>query len=223
VITLVKILHNILFAAGYLAIAVLASVISYYGRPELGLGIILTATAVLATLLIASGVVNRRHKRAVQSVRNAEAAAAAGHTKTYSAHVSESYEHDAPTVWSLIRPAESAVLLSDAQRAFTVPGTPVGVGEQQCFIRRDGSVSIIEVIGEESPWWATTRPVSPGEMNSRSTYRLEPTSTGCTLTLGTVIELPANEVLAEDADQWWEAQMRPYLNRIKEVLSARQT
>jgi len=74
VITLVKILHNILFAAGYLAIAVLASVISYYGRPELGLGIILTATAVLATLLIASGVVNRRHKRAVQSVRNAEAA-----------------------------------------------------------------------------------------------------------------------------------------------------
>jgi hypothetical protein len=60
-------------------------------------------------------------------------------------------------------------------------------------------------------------------MNSRSTYRLEPTSTGCTLTLGTVIELPANEVLAEDPDQWWETQMRPYLTRIKEVLTARQT
>jgi hypothetical protein len=223
VITLVKVLHNILFAAGYLAIAVLASVISYYGKPELGLGIILTATAMSVTLLIASAVVNRRHKRAVQSARNAETAAAAGHTKTYSAHASESYEHDARTVWSLIRPAESAVLLSDAQRAFTVPGTPVGVGEQQCFIGRDGSVSILEVIGEESPWCATTRPISPGEINSRSTYRLEPTSTGCTLTLGTVIELPANEGFTEDPDQWWETQMRPYLTRIKEVLAARQT
>lgn len=222
-ITLVKVLHTILFTAGYLAIAVVASVISYYGRPAVGLGIIVTLAALSAALLISSAVVNRRHQRAVQSARNAEAAAAAGHTKTYSAHISESYEHDARTVWSLIRPAESAVLLSNAQRAFTVPGTPVGVGEQQCFIGRDGSVSIIEVIGEESPWWATTRPISPGEMTSRSTYRLEPTSTGCTLTLGTVIELPANEVLAEDPDHWWETQMRPYLTRIKEVLAARQT
>lgn len=222
-ITLVKVLHTVLFTAGYLAIAVVASVISYYGRPAVGLGIILTATAMLVTLLIASAVVNRRQKRAVESAKNAEAAAAAGQTRTYSANVSESYEHDALTVWSLIRPAESAELLSNAQRAFTVPGTPAGVGEQQCFIGRDGSVSVIEVIGEEGPWWATTRPISPGEMNSRSTYRLEPTSTGCTLTLGTVIELPANEVLAEDPDQWWETQMRPYLTRIKEVLAAGQT
>ncbi|WP_454697821.1 hypothetical protein [Arthrobacter humicola] len=222
-ITLMKVLHSIIYAAGYLAIVVLASVIGSNGRPAVGLGIILTLAAVSAALLIASAVVNRRQKRAVQSVRSAAASAAAGRTRTYSAHISESYEHDASTVWSLIRPAESAVLLTDAQRAFTVPGTPAGVGEQQCFIRRDGSVSIIEVIGEEGPWWATTRSISPGEMNSRSTYRLEPTSTGCTLTLGTVIELPANEVLAEDPDQWWETQMRPYLTRIKEVLAARQT
>lgn len=218
-----KVLHSIIYAAGYLAIVVLASVIGSNGRPAVGLGIILTLAAVSAALLIASAVVNRRQKRAVESAKNAEAAAAAGQTKSYSANVSESYEHDARTVWSLIRPAESAVLLTDAQRAFTVPGTPAGVGEQQCFIRRDGSVSIIEVIGEEGPWWATTRPVSPGEMKSRSTYRIEPTPTGCTLTLGTVIELPANEVLAEDPDQWWETQMRPYLNRIKDVLAARQT
>ncbi|MFF1384641.1 hypothetical protein ACFVWT_13855 [Arthrobacter sp. NPDC058288] len=222
-ITLIKVLRSIIYAAGYLAIVALASVISYNGRPAAGLGIILTLAAVSATLLVASAVVNRRYKRAVHSAPNADTTAAAGPTKTYSAHVSESYEHDARTVWSLIRPAESAVLLSNAQRAFTVPGTPVGVGEQQCFIRRDGSVSIIEVIGEESPWWATTRPILSGEMNSRSTYRLEPTSTGCTLTLGTVIELPADEVLAEDPDQWWETQMRPYLTRIKEVLAAGQT
>lgn len=222
-ITFIKVLHSILFAAGYLAIAVLASVFSYYGKPELGLGIILTATAMLTTLLITSAVVNRRHKRAVRSAQSAETAAASAPTKAYSAHASEAYDHDAHTVWSLIRPAESAVLLSDAQRAFTVPGTPTGVGEQQCFISRDGSVSIIEIIGEESPWWATTRPIAPGEMNRRSTYRLEPTPTGCTLTVGTVIELPANADFAENPDEWWETHTRPYLTRIKEVLSARQT
>ncbi|WP_426976340.1 hypothetical protein ACQCSU_16480 [Pseudarthrobacter sp. O4] len=222
-ITFIKVLHNILYAAGYLAIAVLASIISYYGKPELGLGIILTASAMSVTLLVASAMVNRRLRRAVRSAQNAEAAAASGLTKTYSAHASAAYEHDAHTVWSLIRPAESAVLLSDAQKAFTVPGTPAGVGEQQCFISRDGSVSIIEVIGEESPWWATTRPIAPGEMNSRSTYRLEPTPSGCTLTVGTVIEIPANAEFADNPDKWWETQMRPYLNRVKEVLSARET
>ena len=222
-ITFIKVLHNVLYAAGYLAIAVLASIVSYYGRPELGLSIILTASTMMVTLIVASAVVNRRLKRAVRSAQDAESAAAAGHTKTFSAHASEAYDHDAHTVWSLIRPAASAVLLSDVQKAFTVPGTPAGVGEQQCFIRRDGSVSIIEVIGEESPWWATTRPIASGEINSRSTYRLEPTSFGCTLTVGTVIAIPANAEFAENPDEWWETQMRPYLNRVKEVLSARET
>src|SRR3954451_10067934 len=39
-------------------------------------------------------------------------------------------------VWAFIRPAESAVIIQeDIVRAFTVPGTGAGVGEQQCFIR----------------------------------------------------------------------------------------
>lgn len=220
-ITLIRILHNVIYAAGYLAIAVLASIISYYGKPELGLSIILTASAMTVTLIVASTVVNSRLKRAVRSAQAAESAAAAGHTKTFSAHAAEAYDHDAQTVWSLIRPAESAVLLSDAQKAFTVPGTPVGVGEQQCFIGRDGSVSIIEVIGEEGPWWATTRPIAPGALNSRSTYRIEPTPSGCTLTVGTIIEIPATAAFAENPEALWEEQMRPYLNRIGQVLSAR--
>lgn len=221
VIKFIKILHATLFAAGYLAIAVLASVISYFGNQGLGLGILLAATAALAMLLVLSAIVNRRHKRAAGIAQAADADASSGRTKTFSAHASESYAHDAHTVWSLIRPAESAVLLSDALRAFKVPGTPSGVGEQQCFIGRDGSVSIIEVIGEEGPWWATTRPIAPSEMNTRSTYRLEPTSFGCTLTVGTVFEVPANTEFAGNPDEWWEAQMRPYLSRIKEVLSSR--
>ena len=221
-IRIIRVLHGTLFAAGYLAIAVLASILDYYGRQGVGLALLLTATALLALLLVLSAVVNRRHKRAVRAAKTAEAAAASGSTKTYSAHASETFEHDAHTVWSLIRPAESAVLLSDAQRAFTVPGTPLGVGEQQCFINRDGSASIIEVIGEESPWWATTRSIAPGGTNSRSTYRIEPTATGCTLTVGAIIEVAANAEFVGDPDEWWGSQIRPYLSRVKEVLSARQ-
>jgi hypothetical protein len=217
-----KVLHNILFAAGYLAIAVLASVISYYGKPELGLSIIVTACSLALMLAVATGIVNLRHKRAVIAALEAQLATASAPNTTYSAQATESFDYDAPTVWSLIRPAESAVLLTDAQRAFTVPGTPSGVGEQQCVIGRDGSVSIIEVTGEESPWWATTKPVTRDEMNSRSTYTLKPTATGCTLTMGIVIELPADAHMAEDPQKWWESHARPYLNRVNEVLSARQ-
>ena len=115
------------------------------------------------------------------------------------------------------------MLLSDVQKAFTVPGTPLGVGEQQCFIRRDGSVSIMEVIGEESPWWSTTRSITPGETNNRSTYRIEPTASGCTLTVSAVVELPISAEIAGGADEWWQSQMRPYLTRVKEVLSARES
>lgn len=216
----IKVLHNVLFSAGYIAIAVLAIVIDHFGKPELGLGIFVTSSAMMLTLLIASSVVNRRFKQAARSAHETKIAGASGLTKSFSAHASETYEHDAHTVWSVIRPAESAVLLSDAQKAFTVPGTPAGVGEQQCFVGRDGSVSIIEVIGEESPWWATTRPIAQSAMNSRRTYRLEPTPSGCTLTIGTVVEVPADAELAVRHDEWWEAQIRPYLNRVKEVLSA---
>lgn len=218
VMTLIKILHNVLFAAGFLAIVILASVISYYGKPELGQAIMVTACALSVSLLVASAVLNRQQKRAFRSAQDVQAATS-GLTKTYSAHASETYEHDADTVWSLIRPAESAVFLSDAQKAFTVPGSPIGVGEQQCFIRRDGTASVIEVIGEESPWWATTRPIAPSDTNSRITYRIQPAQSGCTLTIGTVMEIPANAELAKHPDEWWEGQIRPYLNRVKEVLA----
>lgn len=158
--------------------------ISAVGKPELGLSILAVASALALMLAVATDIVNTRHKRAVKAAQKAQAASACTPATRYRAQMTESFDHDPETVWSLIRPAESAVLLLDAQRAFTVPGTPTGVGEQQCFIGRDGVVSIIEVIGEESPRWATTRPVTPDKTNSRSTYTLESTPTGCTLTMG---------------------------------------
>jgi hypothetical protein len=217
-----KVLTNILFVAGFLAIAVLASEISYYGKPEVGLSIIVIACALALMQVVATAIVNTRHNRAVKAAQEAQRANASTPPTTYSVQATEAFDHDAQTVWSLIRPAESAVLLTDAQRAFTVPGTPTGVGEQQCFIGRDGTASIIEVIGEESPKWATTRPLAPGKTNARTSYTLEPTPTGCTLTMGMVIELKAGAKFAQDPQTWWESHARSYLKRVNEVLSARQ-
>jgi len=221
VVTIFKILHNILFFAGYLAILVLAMVIGQFGRKDVELAIFAVAASLYLALMIVQSMVNRRNKR-IRLMQETSAAAANLPGKFHSLQASASYHYDAQTVWSLIRPAESATFLSDAQRAFTVPGTPRGVGEQQCFIGRDGSASIIEVIGEEGPWWATTRPIARNGNNRRTTYRLEPTATGCTLTVGAVIELAANSAFASDPNQWWESHIRPYLDRIGEVLSARQ-
>lgn len=190
-VAIYKILHNILFVAGFLSILVLAMVIGQFGRKDIELTIFAVAASLYLALMIVQSMVNRRNKR-IRLMQETSAAAAGLQGKFHSLQASSSYHHDAQTVWSLIRPAESATFLSDAQRAFTVPGTPQGVGEQQCFIGRDGSASIIEVIGEEGPWWATTRPLAQDGNNRRTTYRLEPTATGCTLTVGAVIELPAN-------------------------------
>jgi hypothetical protein len=59
-------------------------------------------------------------------------------------------------------------------------------------------------------------------MNSRTTYTLEATPTGCTLTMGMVIELPASDKFAKDPQIWWESHARRYLNRVNEILSAQQ-
>jgi hypothetical protein len=215
-----KALHTVLFLAGYLAIAVVASVIDKGGKPGLGLGIIVTATTMAAVLGFGQIFVRARYKRALKQHEQTAAGAATAHPVTLSTQVSESYDHEAHIVWSLIRPAESAVMLSDAQRAFTVPGTPAGVGEQQCFIGRDGSVSLIEVVGEESPWWATTRTLSPAAPNTRQTYRLEPTVTGCTLTVGIVLEIEASAEWSPAHKAWWQTHTRQYLDRVKEILAA---
>ncbi|MGN8131712.1 hypothetical protein [Paenarthrobacter sp. 22069] len=220
-VTIYKILYNLLFVAGYLATTVLAAVIGHFGRQDIGFGIFAAATALHLLLLIVGSVITGRSREAVLAAQETSAIAVNGPVKIQSVRASASYQYDARTVWSVIRPAESAVLLSDAKHAFTVPGTPSGIGEQQCFISHDGSVSIIEVIGEDSPWWATTRPIANDEGNQRFTYRLEPTATGCTLTMGAILELPANATFAADPNVWWENHSRSYLNRIQEVLSAR--
>lgn len=209
----------ILFAAGYLSIIVVAAMIEHGGRPQLGQTIAFTAFALGAVLCCGFIFIAYRHRREVKRHENAALRAAEGPTRTLVAQESEQYGHDIETVWALIRPAESAVFMGDAQRAFTVPGTPSGVGEQQCFIQNDGSVIILEIVGEERPRWSTTRLVTPYEADVRQTYQIEPTATGCSLKIGVALETRATAEWVTQYEATWRAHIRHYLTRLGQALA----
>lgn len=101
-------------------------------------------------------------------------------------------------VWSLIKPAESAVLLDpNTVRAFHVPGTPVGIGEMQGFIsRRDGRehVSIIEVLDEVSGEYAVTRNMGGDDDAYRMSYFLASTPTGTRLEIRVTFTVTAEQM-----------------------------
>lgn len=217
-ITFYRVLQGIPLLAGFLAIIVLGALADAAGNSVLGLTMIVTAAALMAVMGFVGWLVNSRHRRAIMRHHRAVALGGSVPRRTVQAQESETYQCDVETVWSLIRPAEAAVLLSDAKRAFTVPGTPTGVGEQQCFIRRDGSVSIIEVVEEERPRWAATRIITPSNVDTRQTYRLEPSGTGCTFTMGISLEIPATVEWPRDHQREWREQTRQYLVRVKQIL-----
>ena len=109
--------------------------------------------------------------------------------------------------------------MGSAQRAFTIPGTPIGIGEQQCFIRSDGSVSILEIVGVETPHWATTRVVTPSVADIWQTYQLESTATGCSLKIGLALKARTTEEWFTEYEQLWRADIRQYLARLAQILS----
>ena len=127
------------------------------------------------------------------------------------------YSHEPETIWALIRPAEAAVLLGHSQRAFHVPGTLVGVGEQQCFIDSDGRELIIEVVSERTGRSATTRIISPPNLPIESTYELRVTEAGCDLVYG--MESRAAGRFSRKQREVWEKGAQEFLNAIDSVLS----
>ena len=209
----------ILFWAGFLSIIVVAAVIDHGGNPGLGQAIAVTAFALGAVLSFGFMFIGHQQRREVKQHEMAAARAREAPPRTFGAQESETYGHDIQTVWALIRPAESAVLTGNALRAFTVPGTPSGIGEQQCFIQSDGSVSILEIVGEEAPHWATTRVVTPSESDIRQTYQLEPTSTGCFLKIGIALEARTTDEWFTEYEQLWRANIRQYLTRLAKILA----
>ncbi len=111
------------------------------------------------------------------------------------------YECEPAVVWSAIRPAEAAVALGvDVEHAFSVPAIEDGPRERQCFFLRSGQIHVIEIIEEIPERLAVTEPVlPPSDVGVRTTYRLEPTATGCRLTLEERVEMPPGFAADEQA------------------------
>ena len=213
-ITLQNVLDAVLRFGGYIAIICLAGVVAgaNYG---LGLAMIGSLFALILLSMFCSSFV-----RTVQLRSEFVGRARRGPFRTFRMEESETYECDAEALFDLIRPAESSVLLSNSKHAFTVPGTPDGVGERQCFIPENGCVSIIEVVAEERPWRAYTRGITHNEAGSRGSYEIEPSGSGCKLTIGTALQIPAGLRLSKKQQTEWRESTRQYMARAKEVLAS---
>ena len=128
-------------------------------------------------------------------------------------------------VWAFVQPAESAVLLDPSVvRAFTVPRTGPGVGEQQCFVTRDEAgretTTYIEVTAYEPKVFAEYR-ATPQADDSAVRVAVEGMDAGTRLTMTNWCVIPridpgsARKVRAE-----LEARSRQYLERVHAILSA---
>ena len=112
------------------------------------------------------------------------------HVVQYAEHFDLAHSCDA--VWALIKPAENAHLLDPRmRRGFHVPGTPLGLGEQQAFELLDGTTTVIEVVEYDPNRRAVTRQVSPAQpLPMRVVHSLNPVSSGCRYTFGYEIDAP---------------------------------
>jgi hypothetical protein len=126
-------------------------------------------------------------------------------------------------VWALIAPAEHAVVLApeSVARGFRVPGTPAGLGEQQCMVDLDGNTSIHEVIEYSEARRAVTRLISPpSPVPVRATHQLEPLGEGCILSVGMEFDAPAGTVWPQEQQDEWRRGASRYLSRVRKVLVA---
>ncbi|MGO4473102.1 SRPBCC family protein [Arthrobacter sp. M-10] len=213
-----RFLAGLLVIVGFAGILVLGAMADAAGNPGLGLGMIAGLVILMVVLTGMGWFLKSRSRRALTRYHQAVALGVSAPGRTLRAEESESYPCDADTVWSLIRPAESAVLLSNAARAFTVPGTPTGVGEQQTFVRADGSAATVEVVEEAAPYWAKTITVAPTKDGMVQTYQIEPSESGCTLTMGMTATIPAIPGFSRRYEKMWRKDARRYLSRVKETV-----
>ena len=130
--------------------------------------------------------------------------------------------HTPQQVWRLSLPAEHGVVLSpeSVARGFRVPGTPEGLGEQQCFVGLDGNTSIHEVMAYAEARYAVTRMISPpSPADIRATYRLEPLGEGCILSIGMEFDAPADTTWPQDQQDEWRRGTSRYLERVRLTLA----
>lgn len=128
-------------------------------------------------------------------------------------------------VWGFIRPAESAVLIqSDTIRAFTVPGTGPGVGEEQCFVSVvNGQEHIGKIkVTAEQPGGFAEAVTTNSQVPQTSRWEVEAVEGGTRLTALSVTDLPAGltpEWLAEHREAAQQGQ-DSYVRRVKALLES---
>ncbi len=125
-------------------------------------------------------------------------------------------------VWDLIRPAESAVGLTDKTvRAYAEPGTEGGVGEVQVFVHvHDDGVEHEEkivVIDEAPPFLARTRCLDP-EHPGVTSYELAQLDRAAELRMTFSLDTPAGQVLNPEFEEQWRNFTVEYLRRVRTTL-----
>ncbi|MCF3139055.1 hypothetical protein LRQ04_07270 [Paenarthrobacter sp. AR 02] len=202
---------SILALSGLVALSVLGAVLLQKEDPR--------GIAVLA--LVVGGLLMTFILAVIQGVKakpgKVTAHEAAFNTVTTSA--TAEYPHSASAVWSLIKPAESATLLSEnVIQAVSVPGLPDGPGERQCFFLRNGQIEVIEVVEEIPGRMAVTQALfPPSPVSQRTTYRLDATAAGCRLTVEDCVEVPVDISIDQEATQ---DHRKTFLARVGELLDA---
>jgi hypothetical protein len=124
-------------------------------------------------------------------------------------------------VWAFIRPAESAVLIDPSTiRAYTVPGTGPGVGEQQCFVQRENGaeVSHVVTVTELGDTYAVTQDRTRG-LAGGNRYDVEPMDGGTRLALGVWLDVPYGVPVDEAAVRAaMSSAADGYVARVKQLL-----
>jgi Polyketide cyclase / dehydrase and lipid transport len=131
--------------------------------------------------------------------------------------------HTPEQVWAMILPAEHASVLSpNIARGFAVPGSPDGLGHQQCFTDLDGQTSIIEVIEYEEARRAVTQTISPTPaVPMRMVNELEPVSVGTLFIFRLEIDATTAAIGWTSATIAAQRQrMQDYLDRVRRALAA---
>jgi hypothetical protein len=126
-------------------------------------------------------------------------------------------------VWALVHPAESSLLLRPDQtaRAFTVPGTGSGLGEQQVTIDHDGQASVVEVIEYDEGRRAVTQVLSPKPLVPlRTVTSVEPLGLGSVLTIGLEFDAPCSTVWTKPEQDGTREWALTYLDRVRRALDA---
>lgn len=139
-------------------------------------------------------------------------------------HEIEVRRHTPAQVWAFVRPAESAVLLAeDVVRAFIVPGTGPGVGEQQCFVMvEDGREvhHVVTVVAEEPNRFAEVTGHRQVDYGTR--YEVEPSALGAlyTTTSWMDVSVEAPRKALQEVQRAMDKHAAKHVQRVKTLLES---